>query len=475
MRRKITADLEEWLASGRSTCPIILGARQVGKTYIVDEFLRSNFEHYKRLDFSKDVDAREVFDGSLDVDTIVRNLTMTYKTLRFKPGETALFFDEIQNCPRAQTALKSFAEDGRYKVIASGSLLGFRMKEVPLIPAGYWERMYLGPMDFEEFLWAIGMPEDAIAEIREMISEKKPLEAGLPPMMRYLRQYAIVGGMPKAVKAFAETETYEKIHRIHRNIIEDYKNDIIQYADPDLKDRITACFSSIPSILAKENKRFLFADIDGGPGYKVGSAYYGKALEWLDMAFISMSCENLTELHEPLEERRKPSEFKVYLRDTGLLLSLYGGGLGRKILNGDMDVNKGAIAENLVAGMLHVQGRSLMYYAKRQERTEVDFVTTVDDSICAIEVKSGANRSCSSLNKVIGGSVKGIMFETRDIFTDEKGVDHYPLFCAAFMDCIDKARFPLPEPYDAEEMRRALAGRTAPMEPDRNRYPIVRG
>ncbi len=475
MRRKIAEDLEEWLGSGRSTCPIVLGARQVGKTHVVDEFLRSRFKHYKRLDFSKDIEAREAFDGSLDVDTIVRNLTVTYKTLRFRPGETALFFDEVQDCPRAQTALKSFAEDGRYKVVASSSLPAIRMNGVPLIPAGYWERMYLGPMDFEEFLWAIGMPEEAIADIRKRISEKKPLEGCLAPMMRYLCQYAAVGGMPKAVKAFAETGTYENVRRIHRRIIDDFMNDIARHADGSLKDKTAACFSCIPPTLAKENRRFLFSEIEGGPEYKVGSAYYGKALEWLEMAFISMPCNNLTELHEPLAERLKLSEFKLYLTDTGLLLSLYGSGLEKKVLKGDMDVNRGAIAENLVAGMLHTQGRRLMYYSRRQERTEVDFVTTVDDEICAIEVKSGANRSCSSLNKVIGGSVKGIIFETRDIFTDEKGVDHYPLFCAAFMDCIDKARFPLPELCDAEEMRRALAGEPMPPEPDRNRYPLADG
>ncbi len=454
MRRKISDALGAWLKSGRATCPIIRGARQVGKTYIVEEFLKSNFKHSLTIDFSQDEVARRAFDGNLDVDSVVLNLSARFPNFSFEPGKTALFFDEIQDCPRAQTALKAFAKDGRYKVIASGSLLGLRMKEVPLIPAGYWERMYLGPMDFEEFLWAIGISDKVIAEIRTRISEKRPFGGMLPSIMRYLYQYAIVGGMPAAVKSFVDKGTLEGLREIHDATIEDYRNDIDQYADSDLKDRINACFSSIPAMLSKENKKFQFSDVEDRPEYRVGIGYYGKALEWLDMAFITAFCENLTELHEPLEERLKPSEFKMYFRDTGLLLSRYSMDLYPMILVGDIDVNKGAIAENLVAGMLHVQGRRLMYYAKWQNRMELDFITRVNGQICAIEVKSGTNRTCSSLNKIVGENVHGIMFETRDIFTDEKGIDHYPLFCAAFMDCIDRSMLPAVEPFDPRELEK---------------------
>lgn len=458
MRRKITDDLQEWLASGRRTCPIVRGARQVGKTYVVNEFLRNNFENVLYIDLSAMFDARSAFDGDLDVDTVIMLLSAQYLDFPFVPGKTAIFLDEIQECPRAQTALRSFAQDGRYKVIASGSLLGLHRKEIPLIPMGYWEPMYLGPMDFEEFMWASGMSEDVIAHLRECISRKQPLGASLlNSLMSIFRRYAVVGGMPQAVSSFIESGTFNSVRTIQKAIISDYVRDMEKYADKNQINRIKACFRSIPAILGKENRRFLFTDIEDKPEYKVGMNYYGDALDWLDMAAIALFCENLTEVHEPLEERVKPSEFKAYLRDTGLLISMYSDNLVPRILAGDMGVNNGAIAENLMACMLHIQGRRLMYYGKREKRIEVDFVTSTADGITAIEVKSGANRRCSSLNKMVGDGIRGLMFETRDIFVDDKGIVHYPLFCAAFMDSIDPSDLPVADFSDIEELNRIFS------------------
>lgn len=459
MRRKITEDLEEWLASGRRTCPIIRGARQVGKTYVINEFLRAHFDNVLYIDMSIQHEAKEAFDGNLDVDTVIMLLSSQYLDFHFIPGETAIFLDEIQECPRAQTALKAFAQDDRYKVIASGSLLGLHRKEIPLTPMGYWESMYLGPMDFEEFLWAIGMSENVIGHVRSCISKKEPLGSTLlNSLMANLRKYMVIGGMPQAIASFIETKTFDSVRRVQKAIISDYMRDIEKYADENQINRIQACFRSIPSILSKENRRFLFTNVLDGPEYKVGMNYYGAALDWLDMAAITLFCENLTEMHEPLEERVKPDEFKAYLRDTGLLIAMYSDNLMPKILAGDTNVNNGAIAENLVACMLHLQGRRLMYYAKRDKRMEIDFVTSTMEGVTAIEVKSGSNRQCASLNKVIEGGIHGIMFETRDIFTDDKGVDHYPLFCAAFMDCIDPMELPMNDSSDIEELNRMFSG-----------------
>lgn len=459
MRRKITMDLEEWLSSGRKTCPIIRGARQVGKTYVINEFLKAHFDNILYIDMSIHHEARNAFDGNLDVDTVIMLLSSQYLDFHFIPGKTAIFLDEIQECPRAQTALKSFAQDGRYKVIASGSLLGLHRNEIPLIPMGYWEPMYLGPMDFEEFLWAAGMSEDVIGHVKDCIARKEPLgSAVFNSFMANLRKYAVIGGMPQAVAAFIETRTFDSVRNIQKAIISDYMRDIEKYADEGQINRIQACFRSIPSILSKENRRFLFTDIQDGPEYKVGMKYYGAALDWLDMASIVLFCENLTEMHEPLEERVKPHEFKAYFLDTGLLIAMYSDNLMPKILAGDMGINNGAIAENLVACMLHLQGRRLMYYGKRDKRVEIDFVTSTMDGIAAIEVKSGSNRQCASLNKVIGDSIRGIMLETRDIFTDDRGVDHYPLFCAAFMDCIDPSKPPVADFSDIEELNRMFSG-----------------
>ena len=473
MRRKITATLEEWLASGRKTCPMIRGARQVGKTYVINEFLKAHFDNILYIDMSIHREAKNAFDGNLDVDTVVMLLSSQYLNFHFVPGKTAIFLDEIQECPRAQTALKAFAQDGRYRVIASGSLLGLHRNEIPLIPMGYWEPMYLGPMDFEEFLWAIGMSENVIGHVKDCISGREPLGSVIfDSLMANLRKYMVIGGMPQAVAAFVETGTFDSVRNIQKAIISDYMRDIEKYADEGQINRIQACFRSIPSILSKENRRFLFTSVPDGPEYKVGMDYYGAALDWLDMASIAIFCENLTEMHEPLEERVKPGEFKAYIIDTGLLIAMYSDNLMPKILAGDVSVNNGAIAENLVACMLHLQGRRLMYYGRRDKRTEIDFVTSAKDGIAAIEVKSGSNHRCASLNKVIGDDVHGIMFETRDIFTDDKGVDHYPMFCAAFMDCIDPLELPVADFSDVEELNRMFSedGERRLRESDRHPY-----
>lgn len=443
MRRKITEALEEWLESRRRTCPLIRGARQVGKTYVVDEFAKTHFKYYLKLDFAKDPVASTAFNESLDVDEIILSLTSKYPRQKFVPGKTLLFFDEIQECPRARTALKFFAMDQRYRVIASGSLLGLRLKEIPQIPVGYEEPIYLGPMDFEEFLWAMGTDEKAIGYIRDRIRKTEPFaDEFLKGMMKVFRRYLVVGGMPEAVLAFSTDSKLDVVRAAQRKIVSGYIADIEKYSDERQKARVLSCFNGIAPLLAKQNKKFMFSEIETEVDYRVGMKYYSYSLDWLNMASIVLFCNNLTEIAEPLEERVVPSEFKVYMRDTGLLISMYSDNVADKILSGDLNVNRGAIAENFVAGALDLQGRGLMFYGNRSKRVETDYVTEMNGHIAAIEVKSGRNTRSASLNKVIGDDVEGIMFETRNIFVDDKGVKHYPLFAAAFLDCIDLHRLP---------------------------------
>ena len=463
MRRKISESLEEWFESGRATCPMIFGARQVGKTYAVDDFARSHFKHYLKLDFVKDPSVSELFDGSLDVEEIILRLSSRYPRQRFIPGRTLLFFDEIQECPRARTALKYFAMDGRYKVIASSSLLGLHLKDVPLVPIGYEEPMYLGPMDFEEFLWAMDTNDILLENIRGHIIEMSPIgKELLDGMMSLFCRYLVVGGMPEAVLTFSKENKLDRVRMIQAKIVEGYLQDIEKYSDQKQKVRVKSCFNGIAPILSKQNKRFMFSEIERTTEYRVGMEYYGYSLDWLNMASIVLFCENLREMSEPLEERRIPNDFKVYMRDTGLLLSMYSDDVADKILNGDMGVNKGAIAENFVAEALSIQGRDLMFYGKRSENIEIDFVTMIDRRVTAIEVKSGNNRRSSSLNKAVANGSGAIMFETRDIFVDDKGVKHYPLFAAAFLDCIDRGRTSVPDTKELVGRLNELAARSTP-------------
>lgn len=462
MRRKITETLEEWLLDDRMVCPVIYGARQVGKTYSVEEFGKNHFKSYLRLDFATNPEDADIFDGNLDVDTIVMNITAKYPEVRLVPGETMLFFDEIQDCPRARASLKSFAKDElrRYRVVASGSLLGLHLNEVPQIPIGSEKRIFMGPMDFEEYLWAVGMSEDTLEFIRDHIRRKEPFdETFLGIIMQHFRRYMLVGGMPEAVSVFVKERKFDGVREVHRDLVKGYMNDIEKHSEKSHRGRVESCFRSIPAMLAKPNKRFVYADIEGGPEYRVGKDYYGYSLDWLRMASIALLSSNLTELAEPLEEHVILGNFKLYLIDTGLLMSMYSENVAFGILNGDVYVNQGAIVENAVAVMLRLQGRKLMHYDRREEHIEVDFVTVIDGDVTAIEVKSGRNTRSASLNKALKAGAAGIMFETRNIFVDDRGVTHYPLFAAAFLDCIDRQKIPEVDLSDVDLANSIASGR----------------
>lgn len=472
MRRKITGSLEEWLHSGRTTCPLVYGARQVGKTYSVEEFGKSHFRDYLRLDFATGPGDTAIFDGDLDVDTIMMNITTRYPDVRLTPGETLLFFDEIQECPRARTALKSFATDERrrYRVVASGSLLGHHLNDVPLIPIGSEEPMFMGPMDFEEYLWAIGMSEDTLGYIRDRIRRTEPFDdAFLDIMMGHFRRYLVIGGMPEAVSTFVDERKFDGVRRIQKGIMMSYVNDIEKHSDRRHRGQVESCLRSVPAMLVKPNKRFVYADVEGGPGYSVGRDYYGYSLEWLSVASLIMVCPNLAEPAEPLEERRMQGSFKVYLLDTGLLMSMYSDNLAFKVLTGDIYVNRGAIVENAVAVLLRLQGRELMHYGRRERHMELDFVTSMNGNVTAIEMKSGRNTRSASLNKALEMGLDGIVFETRNIFVDDRGVRHYPLFAAAFLDCIDLQRLPEDDLSDVALANR-IAGEARHRAAERRRY-----
>ena len=443
LRRKITRRFEEWKASGdRKKCLVVRGARQIGKTYSIEEFAKENYGHYLRIDLHKDVGARTMFDGDLDAGTIMMVISARYPRFEFVPGNTLLFLDEIQDCPNARTALKFLSRNENFDIVASGSLMGLKTKGVASMPVGSEENVQMYPMDFEEFLWAMGISEGVVEHVRGCIRRMEPLEDSLlDSMYRYMRWFMMVGGMPEAVQEFSSTRLFNGVRRIQKDLMEGYGDDIGSYAEGRYKDRVRRCLDSISSQLARDNKTFLYSDMEDNPDYAVGSKYFEYALNWLSGAELSLICDCVTQPRLPLEENAINPAFKLYLLDTGLLLSMYDDSILYDVLSGGVDVNKGALSENLVACMLHSQGRRLYYYQvseRGKERMELDFVTIIGGKATAIEVKSGKKRDTKSLNKAMEKfGIDGIMFETRNIFVDDKGVRHYPLFAASFMDCID--------------------------------------
>lgn len=448
MRRKVLDAIDEWYRSDRRSALMISGARQVGKTYAVEEFCKLNGLHSIRIDLSKDERSRQAFAGDLTVDAVILGLSAVHTSFEFIPGETLIFLDEIQECPDARTALKSFAEDGRYKVVASGSLLRLRMNEVRLTPAGYVETVDMTPMDFEEFLWALGVPQAPIAAVRSSVSKCEPVDSSLfATFSEYYRWYVVVGGMPEAVDSFVRSKQFGPVRKVQNKIVEGYKEDIRKHIEDEaLRSRVEACFDAIPGMLASENKRFVFNEVEDGKtdarGYYNGYDRYAPALDWLSMAKMTLTCRKVSEIHMPLKASARDSMFKLYMLDTGILMALYEPELIGETVHGNMDAKFGAVAENAIAQAFAAQGRSLYYHREPKGRTEADFVTTIDGKLCAIAVRTGRNRTSPSVVKLKDAGLDGMILETRNCFVDDRGVRHYPLFAASFMDSVDGYAMP---------------------------------
>lgn len=459
LRRKLYSEIRKWFEEPYKDALVIKGARQAGKTYLVRRYLEESCTSSLEISFVEKPDAKDIFVGNLDVDTLILRMSASFPDFVFTPGKTVLFLDEIQLCPDAWTSLKSFVADGRYRVIASGSLLGMKYKRIISNPVGYARIVDMYPLDFEEFLWALGMDDSMTAELKSYIPEKKPFgKSILDSLDRYYRIFMIVGGMPEVVSRYIETKDLNAVEKVQKKILDLYQLDVAQYAPENEKNRIYACFRSIPFQLSRENKKFVYNQIDSDefPAYRT----YEKALDWMKDGEFVEECCNVSAPQEPLETHVLDNQFKIYLNDSGLLSYMLGPNIARSIMTGDPRVNRGAIAENAVADGLHKCGFELRYFKK--DNLEIDFIAVLGSNVSAIEVKSGNNKRAKSLDSVKEkyGIKRRIKFEITDIYVDDRGVEHYPLFASAFADML------APEPamdlsYDIEELKNLL-------DPDRN-------
>lgn len=387
LKRKIEQRMNEWKNTPKHKPLIIKGCRQCGKTYSVLDFAKKNYRHVVYLNFFQNPDYAAVFSGSLEIDNIVMMLSaLMGKEAIFKPGETVLILDEIQECPEARTALKFFRDDGRYDVIGTGSLLGVKGygKEPKSIPVGAETVIDMYPLDFEEFLWANGIDETIIGLLKKCLEDETPVPNALHNRMRQMiLQYTVVGGMPDAVQTFVDTKQMNEVLSIQRDIIRSYEDDMVKYADKKDKSRIKECFQSIPKQLAKENKKFQYAVVKKG---STASKYAG-SLQWIEDAGIIIRCYNIGITELPLEGSADESTFKVYMKDTGLFVSMLEDGTQYDILQGNLFGYKGAIFENLIADIFGKMGRKL-YYFHKDSGLEVDFVIRYKGECVLVEVKA---------------------------------------------------------------------------------------
>ncbi len=436
LERKITTKLLEWKKEEKKPCLLIRGARQVGKTFIIDDFAKKHYKNYIYINFELSPEYKEIFSGNLDIRTLKMKLEVTFPDKKIEPNETILFLDEIQSCPNARTALKSFALDGTIDVISSGSLLGLYYKEVTSYPVGYERVIDLYPLDFEEFLWGIGIKKETIDILRESFNAKKTIDDYiLKQISEQFKMYMLVGGMPNIVEEYIKTSSLANVLIMQRAIVENYMLDVVKFAKVNEKQKIINTFNSIPMQLSKKNKKFLYSNITEDDE-NTGERKYASAIEWLKDAGIINFCYNLSEPAAPLISNIRLNSFKIYMRDTGLLISMLEEGTQKAILNDDIYINQGAILENVVASEIATRYNKLMYF-ERKSKLEIDFILNLGGKVTAIEVKSGNNKQAKSLNSILANykTVTRYMKFEKDcnVYVDEKNIEHYPLFMIMFL------------------------------------------
>lgn len=381
--RKIIKTLENWCNSANKKALLLTGARQVGKTTVIREFAKKHYKHFVEVNFVKHPVAKKAFDSDLDTSTIVGNLS----AMGFGPfveHETLVFFDEIQECPNARTAIKFLVEDNKYDFIESGSLLGINYKEIPSYPVGFEQEYTMYPLDFEEFLLAKGIGEETIDVMRESFETTKPVPEFIHNQIsKYFREYLVVGGMPEVVQTYVNNDDFRLTTDVQKSILTTYRADISKYAGKD-QTLVKRVFDAIPSELGKQDKRFVLANLEHGASRRK----YEDPTQWLVDAGLAYYSFNTSAFELPFEATENRKLYKLYMVDTGLLSRLLLNGLQFNVMNGEIDINEGALTENAVACALSANSYPLHYYDKKSKQ-ELDFIIEKANAITILEVKSG--------------------------------------------------------------------------------------
>lgn len=438
LNRDIWYKLIEW--KKRDHRPLIIrGLRQIGKTFIVKEFGQQFYKNTVYLDLRANQSVHSAFEGDFSVDKMVMSISAAVPSVRFLPGETLIIFDEIQDCPNARSSLKYWDIDGRYDVIATGSFLGVKGFRNPYergIPVGYEEQMTMYPLSFHEFVCNVGISDEVYKYVEECIENHNTVEKAIHESMRSLYyQYLIVGGMPEAVNDFIKKHDLNSVRDIQRRILSSIRDDFGRYKDGNGNDKINevlklraeACLDSLPAQLSKEYKKFQFSLVNA----KGHSPEKAEGLQYLEDVGLVIKSYNTSEISYPLEGVKIPNEFKAFFVDTGLLISQMGEDIPAKILSGDINSYKGAIAENMVASAFATSGRNLYYFHASSGSPELDFLFEKDGEVTIVECKASNDRA-TSMKFVINhpdkyGVHSAIKYSDTNV-GNGKGFYTYPLY-----------------------------------------------
>ena len=431
LQRKITKKIEEFYKGNPKKALMITGARQVGKSYIIEEFAKANYKSVIKMDFIEYPDYITLFENAQGADEILLRLSALFGD-RMLPGKTIIFFDEVQECKELITQIKYLVQDGQYSFILSGSLLGTVFKDIISAPVGYMDIITMFPLDFEEFAMANGVGTNVIDALRDSFEQKKPVDKFIHERMTALFElYLIVGGMPEAVSAYLETKNLRKVADAQNAIIRLYKRDISKYNE---KNRLylNEIFDLIPSELNAKNKRFILKNLDEKARF---DKYYDSFL-WLKNAGVALPANVVDELTVPLLLSKSQNLFKLFSNDIGLLAAQYGNEIQLKILQHETTINFGSVYENVAAEELTAHGYTLYYYNSKKFG-ELDFVIEEDGKILPIEIKSGKdyyrhNAVDNVLNLTDYGISEGYVFCNGNIEVADK-ITYFPIYMLMFL------------------------------------------
>lgn len=432
LKRKIEKEITKFKESRPNSALLLTGARQVGKTFIVREMARTLYKSFLEINFIKHKDAKTLFENLKDENDFFLRLS-AFTDMALVPGETLIFFDEVQECPEVVTYIKFLVDDGRYQYILTGSLLGVELKDLRSAPVGYLRELDMYPLDFEEFLIACGFKPELFEHVKSCWERREAVNHGVHGrLLELLKLYLVVGGMPAVVQKYLDTKNISDVVVEQRAILREYRKDATKY-DKASKLEIERVLDLIPEELNKKNKRFIVSDLKEGSRFdRIEDNFI-----WLEEAGIGLAVRSSTDPRPPLRLSRDSSFFKLYMNDVGLLAAMYGDGIQLKMLSGELDINFGSVYENFVAQELHAHGHKLYYFNSRKVG-EVDFMIEHDRRVEPIEVKSGRHyKSHSSLDNMIATDEYGIVGATvlsNANYAKEGKVEYLPIYFTMFME-----------------------------------------
>ena len=435
IRRKADKLISDFLLNDRRAL-LVTGARQVGKTFSIRKVGRECFNNVVEVNFIEHPDAAGLFSNATSAKELLLRLSaFTHKPL--VPGKTLVFFDEVQVCKDIITAIKFLVDEGSYKYVMSGSLLGVELDNLRSVPVGYMDEIEMCPVDLQEFFEAIGIGNDVIKHLRKCFEEKSPVDDFIHQrMLEAVRLYLIVGGMPAAVQKYLDTNNLRRVFEEQRGIIRTYKRDITQYA-LNRKLQIEEIYDLVPSELNAKNKRFILKNLNE----KARFSKYEDGFLWLKDAGVAIPTFNVEEPRIPLLLSKQRNLFKLFSNDVGLLAAMYGGNIQTQLLGKDANINFGSVYENLVAQELYAHGFAMghsLYYFNNKKQGELDFVIEYDNHVLPIEVKSGKDYDRhNALSNVMGNQEYGIPFAY--VFCQEnvhiKGnITYLPIYLITFLE-----------------------------------------